>query len=415
MMKSLLVLTCLFISCCVSAQPADTLRLTMDQAEQLFIEKNLLLLAQRYQVDAARANEVQQRLFDNPNFSFEGAVHGRNVKWLDMGRNGQKSWSLDQLITLAGKRNKRVLLAREETREAELQFYDLLRTLKYELHQQFYDLAYANELVTQYDEQAQLLQQIINAYDDQATRRNVSLKDAVRLKTEMIQLTTERTNVIRDGIAAGSNLQLFLDTNAVIVPVKLPWPGPARWPDYQSLVDTARKNRSDLLIQNSRLEQQKLHYNLQKAMAVPDLTLGAAYDQQGSYTNHLYSIRAAFDLPFFNRNQGNIKAAKAQVKSAELVQRFAASAVEKEVLAVLQKAKLAEKEYQQSVKTFNSDFPAVNRAVIENFNKGNISILEFLDFFENYNAAIRQLNGLHKQRRLAMEELDFTVGKSLGL
>jgi cobalt-zinc-cadmium efflux system outer membrane protein len=73
----------------------------------------------------------------------------------------------------------------------------------------------------------------------------------------------------------------------------------------------------------------------------------------------------------------------------------------------------AEREYEVSQQSFNKDFPEVNRSVIENFNKGNISLLEFIDFFENYNSAIRQVNQLQKQRRLAWEELEYTVGTAL--
>jgi cobalt-zinc-cadmium efflux system outer membrane protein len=45
----------------------------------------------------------------------------------------------------------------------------------------------------------------------------------------------------------------------------------------------------------------------------------------------------------------------------------------------------------------SEDFNTVNRGMLENFNKGNISILEFLDFFESYNAAVRELNQLQRR------------------
>lgn len=46
-----------------------------------------------------------------------------------------------------------------------------------------------------------------------------------------------------------------------------------------------------------------MNYGYQKAMAVPDLTVIAGYDQQGSFTKNYNSIGIAMDLPFFNRNQ----------------------------------------------------------------------------------------------------------------
>jgi cobalt-zinc-cadmium efflux system outer membrane protein len=390
----------------------DTLQVSLEQAEQLFLQKNLLLLSERYNVDAVRANEIQQKLYDNPTISAELATYGDNRKWFDIGRNGQKVFGIDQVITLAGKRNKRVLLAKEQTTEANHLFYDLMRTLKYELRQNFYIVAYADELIGQYNEQMRQLQQIINAYEVQAGKRNVPLKDAVRLKAEYIQLSADRNVIVMEAISARQTLQLLMDTTVFISTDKIKLET-RTLPDLLQLATIAKENRSDLKAQESQLKQEQLNYNYQRALATPDLTLGAGYDQDGSYVRNFYSVRAAIDLPLFNRNQGNIKAARSTIKSAELILQYKQSEVDKQVAASLYRLNEAEKEYKLTEQSFNKDFPEVNKAMIENFNKGNISLLEFVDFFENYNLVIRQLNQLHKQRRLAWEELEYTLGARL--
>lgn len=396
----------------LSAQNTDTLHVSLEQAEQLFRQKNLLLLSQRYQVDAAKANEIQQKLYNNPVISAELAAYGDNHRWFDIGNKGQKTFGIDQVISLAAKRNKRVLLAREQTTQANFAFYELLRSLKYELRQNFYIVAYAEELIAQYNEQMRQLQQIINAYDVQAAKGNVPLKDAVRLKGEYIQLSADRNAVVMDAITARQTLQLLMDTTAFVSPNKISLESKPL-PDLAMLTSIARQNRSDLQIQQSQLKQEQLNYNYQRALATPDLTVGAGYDQNGSYVSNLYSVRAAIDLPLFNRNQGNIKAAKAQIKSAELALDYKQNEVDREVAGSVARLAEAEKEYKASEQSFNKDFPEMNRSMIENFNKGNISLLEFVDFFENYNVAIRQLNQLHKQRRLAWEYLEYTLGARL--
>lgn len=396
----------------LSAQNTDTLHVSLEQAEQLFLQKNLLLLSQRYQADAAKANEIQQKLYNNPVISAELAAYGDNHRWFDIGNKGQKTFGIDQVISLAAKRNKRVLLAREQTTQANFAFYELLRSLKYELRQNFYIVAYAEELIAQYNEQMRQLQQIINAYDVQAAKGNVPLKDAVRLKGEYIQLSADRNAVVMDAITARQTLQLLMDTTAFVSPNKISLESKPL-PDLAILTSIARQNRSDLQIQQSQLKQEQLNYNYQRALATPDLTVGAGYDQNGSYVSNLYSVRAAIDLPLFNRNQGNIKAAKAQIKSAELALDYKQNEVDREVAGSVARLAEAEKEYKASEQSFNKDFPEMNRSMIENFNKGNISLLEFVDFFENYNVAIRQLNQLHKQRRLAWEYLEYTLGARL--
>lgn len=395
-----------------SAQEADSIVVTIQQAEEIFLKKNLLLLASRYEVDAARANEIQEKLYPNPVFSTELATYGDNRKWFDIGRRGQKQFGLDQLILLAGKRNKRVQLAREQTREADLAFYDLLRTLKYELRANFYTQVYATELAAQYTEQLQMLQQLIDSYEHEAGRRNVSLKDAVRLKSEYIQLSADRNAIIMEALNAQQTLQLLLDTTANIVPSKERWSGRAL-PSRELLLEKARKERADLRIKYSQLKQEELNYRLQKSLAVPDITVGAGYDQNGNYISNFYSLRAAIDLPVFNRNQGQIRQARAQIRIAQLEKDYKELSIEKEIYGSYARLREAEKEYQLSQQSFNKDFPDVNRSVIENFNKGNMSMLEFMDFFQNYNTAIRQVNELRKQRRLAWEELEFATGGTI--
>ncbi|MNF17884.1 hypothetical protein D3C80_2216560 [compost metagenome] len=51
--------------------------------------------------------------------------------------------------------------------------------------------------------------------------------------------------------------------------------------------------------------------------------------------------------------------------------------------------------------------------MLTNFQKRNVSLLEFTDFMESYNQAIIQLNELKKKVVLAGEELNSTINKDL--
>ena len=62
----IIILTVTAIS--ASAQTSlDTLRLTLPAAEKTFLDSNLQLLAQRYNIDAQEALVIQARLYPNPN------------------------------------------------------------------------------------------------------------------------------------------------------------------------------------------------------------------------------------------------------------------------------------------------------------------------------------------------------------
>jgi cobalt-zinc-cadmium efflux system outer membrane protein len=408
----MLALACL-ASLYAAARETDSLTLTIDSAENIFLQKNLYLLSQRYQVAATKALEIQAGLFPNPVFSTELALKASGKPWFDLGSNGQKAFALDQLIQLAGKRNKRILLAREDTRQAEFQLYDLLRTLRTQVRQNFISLSYSNYLVAQLDKQILLLQNIISAYEVQAQKRNVSMKDVVRLKTELIQLNSQRNDLLHEAISWRQELQVLLDTNAYLVPVYDTDKQMSTAAAYSSLLEKALNSRSDLKLIESQVKQAELNLKYQQALATPDISVGAGYDQNGSYAPHYYNIHAAIDLPFFNRNQGNIQSAKQQQQIASTEISLKQNSIQAELVAALQHIRQSENSYQLVQQNFEKDYPDINRGIIENFNKGNISILEFLDFFESYNAALQVINQSRRERALAYEQLEYVVGAPL--
>src|SRR5579863_4567681 len=107
----IIILTVTAIS--ASAQTGlDTLRLTLPAAEKTFIDSNLQLLAQRYNIDAQEALVIQARLYPNPNFSAGHTLYSSQLRqFFPTGPNDETTLQLDQEIMIAGKRNKAVKLA----------------------------------------------------------------------------------------------------------------------------------------------------------------------------------------------------------------------------------------------------------------------------------------------------------------
>src|SRR5665647_2274255 len=81
--------------------------------ERLFISNNLNLLAAKFNVESAQASVIQARLLENPSLSFEfNAYNPERNKFLDIGSAGDKSFGLEQLIHLGGKKHNEIELAR---------------------------------------------------------------------------------------------------------------------------------------------------------------------------------------------------------------------------------------------------------------------------------------------------------------
>src|SRR5258708_8982239 len=109
----LLIIVSVIVSTLAPAQPhQDTVRLQLPEAEKMFLDSNLQLLAQRYSIDANKALVIQARLWPNPNFSIGHSIYSGEInKFFPTGNQDEKYGSLYHLILFSGERNKRVQLA----------------------------------------------------------------------------------------------------------------------------------------------------------------------------------------------------------------------------------------------------------------------------------------------------------------
>ncbi|HEY4107729.1 TolC family protein [Puia sp.] len=406
-----------FISGALAAQPRqDTLRLPLAGAEKMFIDSNLQLLAQRYNIDASQALILQARLWPNPNFQVShGLYSGALQKFFPTGANDETTLGLSQLILLAGKRNKQVQLAQESAHLSEYQFFDLLRTLKYTLRTDFFQIYYLQQSSRVYDEEIKALSQVVNAFSQQQGKGYISEKEVVRIKAQLYSFQSEYSDLINQVNKTESELRLVLQVkpNFFIEPVvdsmALTRLDPSQY-SLTQLIDSAYHNRTDLQIAKANTRINQLNYYYQKALAVPDLTLNLGYDEAGSYLTSYYGIGASIDLPFFNRNQGNIKSAKSQIASSEAIVRSTRATVEENVTSSLQKAFAQQKLFQTVDPKFYADFQRLMHEMLINYQKRNISILEFLDFYDSYKQNTLQLNTIGYNRVSAFEDINYYTG-----
>ncbi|MDB5279470.1 MAG: outer rane efflux protein [Ferruginibacter sp.] len=407
----------LFSSLRLHAQ--DTLRITLPEAEKQFLQKNLDLLAEKYNIDIAMAQVIQARLYSNPNFSFNGNIYNpQNKKIADVSnKTGEYIIGLQQLIRVAGKRNKEIKLAETSTRLSENRFFDLLRTLRFSLRSNFYNAYYLQNSISAYNNQIASLESLSASYEALKTKGVVTLKDAIRIKSLLYSLKAEQNGLQNQLNDIEAELKILLQDNktwfvstvekndALAVSFKQ-----MKLPD---LVDTAYENRFDLKLAENNLLYNQQNLALQKAIAKPDITLGAQFDKRGSFVDNASFFNVAIDLPFFNRNQGNIKAAKISIDQSKVVLNQQRLTVENEVQSAYTKALNTDKMLQSIDPAFRDEFENLLKAVSENFKKKNISLIEFTDFNESYKNNILQINELQNQKMQAIETLNFTIGKTI--
>ncbi|MFH6969823.1 TolC family protein [Flavobacterium sp. FlaQc-28] len=391
---------------------------TLQDCESQFLKKNLFLLASQYNIDASKALTIQAKIWDNPTITAElNAYNPERNQYFDIGKNGQKVFGIEQLIYLGGKKRNEVKLAKTNEQLAELQFNDLLRTLKLQLRKSFYTVYYNTKSLETTDNQLAHIEDLINSYSVQVQKGNIALKDLVRLQSLYLNFKNERMEVVNNSIEEQANLKLLLNETETIIPnvskddfnkylKTIPF-------DLKSFQDEAIANRPDYLAQQKEIEANELNVKWQKSLSVPDITLGANYDQRSGAFEKEANVSIGIPLPLWNKNKGNIKYAQTILAQSKVEKQNFDLQLQTEITSAWNKWNESRKNYTVIKPTVNSDFEAVYNGILANFQKRNISLLEFTDFMESYNQANLQVNELKKKLALSGEELNSTINKDL--
>lgn len=410
----------------LSAPPAsDSLRLTLTQAEDQFLQRNINLLTAQLGITESQAQQIQAQLRPNPTAYIELMPYNNGTagtegqkRFLPLGQNNSEQVvQVQQLLLMAGKRNKQLAIARTNTEIARDRFTDLIRTLRYQLRSTFYSLYFSQQALSVYDQEIGALQQTVRLYQEQYAKGNVPLKDLARLKAYLFNLTSERQQLLLRQTNAQADLAVLLNASpsALVRPVVTSDeaatfnPGTLNLDDLYQLADA---NRADLkaYTDQAALEQQNL--TLQRALAVPDLTIQGTFDRNGAFGQNYVGVGVGIPIPIANKNQGNIQAARIRTQSSQQVIAAYRLQVDSEVQRAYAKALQTDQLYRTFDQRFTEDFARLIEGVTVNYRKQNIDVVEFLDFFDSFKNSQIQYNQLQNDRMQSLEELSYATGKN---
>lgn len=394
--------------------PADTIKLTIKQAEDQFIKNNLKLIAQRYNIDNASAQVITAKLFNNPDFSYSNGIYATDVSQGPAYK--EQSFSLSQLFNTAGKRNKNIQLAKIGVEQAKYQFFDMLRTLKFTLRSDFYNIYYQEQSALVYDKEINSLARTLKLFKEQYQYGNIAEKEVLRIQSQLYSLQAE-FNALQNSIdTVQSEFRLLVKASPqtyfkpLVDDSLIAGKSIVAGTPYQRLLDSAYANRYDLRLAKATVDYNNMNLRLQKATAVPDFSLSVNYDRLGAYGNNFLGAGIEFNLPFFNRNQGNIKQARIAIDQSNVQLQSQHDQVESDVATNYTNALRLERLYNSFDPSFKDDFTKLIQAVFLNYQKRNISLLEFLDFYDSYKTNTIQLNTIQLNRVLSLEQLNYVTG-----
>ncbi|MDM1294164.1 TolC family protein [Sphingobacterium sp. N143] len=422
-MRKISITFILFLSLCggLSAQEVNENHLHKSEIEQLFLTHNLRLMAQRFQIKQADAAILQAKLWPNPTIAISEVNLWKNPSSESFpaligkyGKYQQVAMELEQTIEIAGKRKKRIQFQQLEKENAQLQFEELLRNLKYDLRSQVLELQLLQEKECLYSSQVDVFEKLSQSYLNQWKAGNVSEMDYLRIRSEARAFNNRLNEIQQQKIAKKNEVARYLGTAGrelyVVDSIGTPafiQPRPKEWKMM------ALENRSDYKIIHNEFKKGKAQLEIEKAGRIPDLQVSINYDRGGNIMRDFVGLGVAVDLPLFNRNQGNIRIASLELEKNKVEMEQFRLDIVREVDFLTSRLVHLESSLKSGDTEFDHKLDVALERYVRNFQQRRLTLVEFIDFINNYmenKEAILERKTKYLQYK---EELIYLIGKDI--
>lgn len=406
---------------------ADTLRYTRQEAEKIFLENNLPLLAERLNISQADARILQAKAWSNPVFSL-GDIQLYNTPNTDESpplfgnfwRNRTFTASIEQMVQTAGKRRKSIALEMRNKEQAEQTFTDMLLALKAEFRQHCAELYLLQEVSADRSYQLQEVAQLVNAQQALLQEGNISQAELFRLKGLQLSLQVELKGFRERISETQKDLKTLMNappgvflvlTDPVLVSAQAIQALKQHSPE--DLTALAEAHNAALAVARKGTEVSEAAFKLEKANAVPNVTFNLGYDRNGNNQLNFLGAGVGVELPVFNRNKGNIRAARLEVQKSMLMEKNKVNEVHNNVVRIWSDLSRSITLFEGIDTGYIERLHQMTAAITRNFREKNISLLQLLDFLESFRESKEQYYEALKDIATQKEELGYLTGQEL--
>lgn len=388
-------------------------QMSLSDCEEAFQKNNLQLLAEQYNINMADADILQAKIWELPQLSGQiNAYNPEDRKVFDIGR--AKGAEITQLIYMGGKKKNEIAFAKSNKELARIQFSQLLVDLRAQLHTTYYNLYYERLKLENTNRQLGYMSDLLAAYKIQSAKGNISLKDEVRLQSVVIQLNNDKIAINKNILEFEQDLKVLTgitddiepklsDSEANDILAAQPFG------DETELQKKAIENNADYQYNLKLIDNSKLYAQWQKSLNVPDLNLGAGWDQNGGTFKNEVNLLIGIPLPLWKSNKGNVEKANFAIQQNQKNAEFQKLSLETKVQAAYRTWKTQYDQLSQIKSDDLNNMELVYNGMLTNFRKGNVSLIEFVDFMDSYRETALQIYDMKNGIIQSAEQLNQLV------
>lgn len=385
---------------------------TLQQALQTARANNPALKTEQFNIGIAQTDIITAGLRPNLVLNnqtlqlIQPAQFPAHTPW-NNGQNRQVWWQLTKSIQLAGQRKYKIDVANKQFAFTEKNYTETERNIFADVAAKWLEVWTAKKqleiLITAKGNIDSLVMTNQNRYKNQVITQTdlyrtelLSKQYAIQYKTALQEIMN-RQNELSFLLGIGDSISIDTEDDFLFsIPQGI-----------DSLLTQSLRIRSDILSAKSLIEVANSNIKLQKSLAYPQPELGFIYNPQN--TIPYFGIYATIDLPFFDRNQGEIKKSFLLKEQAEQHFHKTQSQLQTEITTAYASYQIQ----QQNVHNF---LPVVQQSqtilnhVKYAYLKGGTTIIDFLEAQRSWLETQQQYYDALQQYRQSYIQLLYTTG-----
>jgi cobalt-zinc-cadmium efflux system outer membrane protein len=388
--------------------------ISLDQAIDLALAQNHSLKATRTQIPQSEALEVTANLRPNPTLGvdtqFIPFFSPQDFSGENLDQTQQFDIGIGYLFERGHKRQRRLQSARDQTAVTRAQVADAERTLAFNVGQQFISVLLAESTLEFALQDLKGFQQTVDIGETQFKAGYISEGDYLKIKLQLLQFQSDVSSARLAKVQALVGLRQFLGYHTV--PSDFDVVGDLGYSplkaNLEDLQIRAMRERPDFRAAELGITAAQSQILLAKANAKVDVN--GTYDFTHVSGENTASIFANFQLPIFNRNQGEIARTRYALTQSQEQEQAASDTVLSDVSNAFEAVRTNEEVVQLYISGYlkqAEDSRDINEYA---YKRGAASLLDFLDAERSYRSVQLAYRQALASYMTALEQLKEAVG-----
>ncbi len=330
-------------------------------------------------VQAARGQYLQAGLYPNPVVGYQGSEIG------DEGRAGQQGAFISQEVVTAGKLRLNRAVAAQEIQQAEYAWQAQRFRVLTDVRRGFYDVLIAQRTVELAEQLVGIGERGVKAAEELLKAKEVARADVLqaRIEANSARILLEKARNRHTG--AWRNLVAVVG-NPALQPAPL-----AGGLQDGSVQFTWEDTRDRLLAESPQLAgaqagvaRAQAALSRECAGRIPNVDLQAGVQFDNATRDTIANVAIGVPLPVYNRNQGNIARAQAELAAAQHEVRRVRLALEQRLAAVFEQYATAHQQVEKYTRDIMPDAQESLKLVSSGYRQGEFGYLMLLTAQRTY-------------------------------